>query len=527
MRTGKTHSRLLWALAATLLVACASVGLLWGAPRAKAKAPAKAPKKATAAPAQPAAPEVAPARPAAESTGGVEILSPKTDAKVRGVVTVRASWPQPGGYVLFRADDKFLYSTASPFIMRWDTSGMEDGPHVLSIDAFNSRAQFQGSSSIRIEVKNTVEAPSGGVLLAVRFGEEDVLDRTVNARGELATPGTNEVLPAGYDVLAATMRADLSQTVMDPFYQGTSVLLRNRVKDGWLTVGATRSSLPEIGQYAMVQVSRNGLTVPRVTAVRTTRIPVGEISLALPDYPVLVGDTWQSPIGVLPDLFSKRTVYTQGQHTFEGLRWYSDQECAVITSTYSIPQLMLFGAPATAAAAPDYTVSLTQGMMGDEGMGMGRRMRAGNMGGPGAARRPGAAAQPGAARQPGAPQGLQSARLVELQGNRVTYLARHSGYIIHTEDKILGRVEFKAAGATAAAPSYTLSLAQGMMGEGGMGRGRMRSGEMGGPGAGRQAGAARQPGAARAPAAAAATKLPASLDYGLRLTTDYVPRQKR
>ena len=309
-------------------------------------------------------------------------MAPKTDAKLRGVSTVQATCPSSIGYVLFRVDDKFVYAWAPPYKMRWDTSSVTDGTHVLSIDAFDTQAKFQGSSSIRVEVKNSIDAPSGGVLLAVRFGGEDMVIRSVSAHGELATLGDGETLPPGCAQVTGSLSESLGQTVMDPFYQGNSVLLRNRIKDGWLSANNTRTSLTAVGEYAMVQVSRNGLTIPQLTSVHTTRIAPGELSLALPDYPVLTGDTWQSPIAVMPVVYAKRTFYVQAQHTFEGLRWYMDQECAVITSTFTLPGIQLFG-PTTGAKAPQYGVSLAQARGSDNGSMMAIRMRMMRSGVPG------------------------------------------------------------------------------------------------------------------------------------------------
>ncbi len=133
---------------------------------------------------------------------------------------MQAACPATSSYVLFRVDDKFIYATAAPYKVRWDTSSMEDGAHVLSVDSFDDRGKLEGSSSVQIEVKNSIEAPAGGVLLSVRFGSEDMLQRSVAAHGELAAPGPGETMPAGCEDLSGNLNAVISQTVMDPFYRG-------------------------------------------------------------------------------------------------------------------------------------------------------------------------------------------------------------------------------------------------------------------------------------------------------------------
>jgi hypothetical protein len=437
--------------------------------------------------------------------------------------------------------------------MKWDTSALSDGEHVLSADAFDTEDNFEGSSSIKAIVQNIIPTPESGVLLSVRFGSEDMLHRVVNARGELSALTAEEALPSGYEPLASSFKGNLTQTVMDPFYQGASVLLRNRLKDGWLTVNNVRSSLPDVGQYAMVQISRNGLAVPSLTAVRKTRIAIGEVSLALADYPVYPGDTWQSPVGAVVDLYARRTVYVQGQHTFEGLRWFNGRECALVTSTYSIPAVTLYqmaAAQAGASGTAGYSLQLTQTGAGMGGRGGGGRAGRGGAGGAGgraggaggAARQGGAAGRSGGGAQSGgrtgasAQGGLQSVKLVNLEGVRVTYLSRRSGQVIRTEDTVKGRVEFRTAGATTSARAldsgYTVALTQmrggmggGRAGGGGAARGG-RGARAGGGGTRAGGGAARTGGqtGSRTGQQSGARRIPASLDYGFRLTTELVAK---
>jgi hypothetical protein len=590
--------RLLWAVGITLLLAGMSAGLLAAAPKAKtkpktvakakakpktaAKAPAKAKRskasakartRRTIAPAKvrshPVAVPVRVTDTSSQDTGGVEIVAPASESKIRGVTTVRVAWSDRTGYVLFRVDDKFLYSSIAPYQMAWDTSDLEDGSHVLSVDAFDNQGKYQGSSSLQLNVVNTIATPASGVLLSVRFGSEDRLTRQIAARGELARLNSGEVLPAGYNALSGSLQGKLTQFVVEPFYQGTSVLLRNRLKEGWQTIGNVRTSLASVGQYAMVQVPRSGLVVPQLTALRRTRLSFGEISLALKDYPMFVGDTWDSPIGAIPDLMTKQTVYVQAQHTFEGLRWYGGTECAMITSNYTLPEISLYDIARDATARTQtrpggqtqtrsrmqqgqalpsqFSVALTQmrGGMGGGGMrggmgggmgGMGGGMRGGQAGQQGAGARQGGQAA-GATRQATGPGVLQTAKLVDLQGTRTTYLARRDGRVVHTEDTIRGRVEFRSS-QTASLPLSRFSVGLTQM-RGGMGGGGMRGGMGGGMGGGmrggtggqqggRQGGQQGRQGGTRAgaggtvTAAPVVTRYPTSVDYGFRLTTSDV-----
>jgi hypothetical protein len=477
-------------------------------------------------------------------SGGLEITTPEPGTKLRGTARVKVDWENPLGYVIFRVDDRFAYATTPPFEMKWDTSSAADGSHVVAVDAYDASARYAGGASIGVTVENTISTPAEGVLLAVKFDEHDMMERTVSARGELGALRSDEALPAGFDVLEGELRADLSVSVMDAFYEGMSALVRSRLRAAALVTEGTSRSAPDVGRYVMLQVSRNGLALPDASAMSKPRLGLAEISLALRDFPVLPGDTWQSPIGLVCDLYTRRGVYVQGRHVFEGLRWYRGHECAVVSSSYSIPELPLYSQAVREAASLVGTgltgmkVELTGargGRGGRGGMrgGMGGEMRGGRARGGGAGGgRQGRAGTAGATARPGTPTELLSARLVDLQGTRRTYLTRQSGRILHTEDTILGQVEFRAAAQRVAALAdgpfaVEMTGARGMRGGMGGGMGGMRGGMRGegarGGAGGAQRGAAggRAAGAQR-PGAAAAGIIPPRLDYGFRLTTDLI-----
>jgi hypothetical protein len=535
MGRGSARRRLPWAIGMAALAAAISVGLLWAGQRGEEMSFGGGGGSARGIPAREALPAL----------GGIDLVAPESGATLRGVVLVQAEWPNPTGYVMFRVDDAFAYATTPPYEMRWDTSTARDAEHVIQADAYDGVGSYVSSSSIRVMVENAIPAPQDGVLMMLRFSEDDLLTREVTARGELSALAADEALPQGFDVLVGQLRGDVSQSVLDPYYEGTSALVRNRIRTGYLTVEGARRSIPEAGQYAVVQISRNGLTIPATAAVSKPRLGLGEICVALPDYPVFPGDTWEAPLGVVCELYSRRAIFVQGRYVFEGLRWFRGRECAVVTSSYTIPEVPLLGAARTAGLpATGYEPRLTQmmggrgermmgGMMGRRGMMAGPRAR-GARGPTGQA--PTAAGRAGAASRPAAAQAVGSARLVDLQGTRRTYVDREVGSVLQIQDTILGKLEFRAALGSASASGvtgYAVSLTQGMRGPMGMGmRGAMGGdrgmrGGMMGPRARGAAGARQRTGTAarRAPGAVAgAGRVPLRLEYGFELTTDLVAR---
>jgi len=578
--------RLAWAVALVTLAASVSAGLLRAAERggSASQTPAARAGQGSGGTAESAGAPSGLSQ--EEATGGIEIVAPDSNAKLRGVAAVQAQWPDSSGYVIFRVDGQFAYATTEPYRMRWDTSTSSDGSHVIRADAYDEAGEFAGSSSVKVQVENVIPTPEDGVLLTVRFSEAEVLERVITARGEVSALRADQVMPEGFEVLSGELRAEVTQNVLDTSYEGVSALIRSRLRSSSLVAHGSKRPVPEVGQYAMIQVSRNGLTIPVASGTSRPRIGLGEISLALADYPVAPGDTWESPLGVVCDLYSRRAIYVQGEHTFEGLRWFRGRECAVITSTYTVPSVPLLeraaGATAVARAgdAGRYQVALTQMMGGGMRGGMrgsGAGMRGGMAGGMmgragmrgGVTARPGArqaqpgAAAPGGVARPG-PTVLDRARLVNLEGERQTYVTRETGRVMYTEDTLRGKVDFRAAAATTGATprtsarlsdGYSVRLTAmmgggmrgggargggamrgggargGMMGggmRGGMMAGGMRRGAMAMPGAAGMRGTAAQraPGATAAgrPAAEGARQIPPSLDYALRITTELATR---
>jgi hypothetical protein len=193
------------------------------------------------------------------ATGGVELVAPESGAKLRGIALVKAQWPNPMGYMVFRIDDQFAYATTL------------DGSHVIAVDAYDASARYAGSASIGVQVENAIPTPPEGVYLAVKFDEHDMLTREISARGELSALRADEVLPTGFDVLEGELRADVSISVMDAFYEGTSALVRGRLRTGSLVTGGRSQALDDVGRYVMLQVSRNGLAVPEASAAGRSR----------------------------------------------------------------------------------------------------------------------------------------------------------------------------------------------------------------------------------------------------------------
>jgi hypothetical protein len=532
MRTGR------WRLLgmAVVVAVLASAGLLMAAERGARTTPRTAAGPASPPKAQPLPPAVAPKQPAGAAE--VEIASPEQGATLRGTALLKVDYLNPMGYVVFRVDDRFAYATTPPFEMRWDTTSALDGQHVISVDAYDGSARYAGSASISVLVENSIPTPPDGVLLTVRFDEHDLLARAITARGELSALRADEALPPEFEQLAGELRAEVTTSVMDAFYEGATALVRSRLRTGALTSGGQRTSLPEVGQQEMLQISRNGLAVPVATAIAKPRLGLAEISLALRDFPVVPGDAWESPIGVVCDLYSRRGVFVMGRHVFEGLRWYRGKECAVVSSTYAIPALPIYtqqqtqqpAVPASAAGAagPSYRIELTQRALGAMGGRAGRGPARGGAGRAGRARAGAATARAGragaAGQRAGAAQQLQSAQLVDLEGSRLTYITRQTGRVLHTEDTVLGQIEFRVASQQAARnPGGRLVVE--LTGAGGMRGGRgmtMRGAARAGVGAraGAQRATAGRAGAAAG--AAGAKRIPPRLDYGVRLTTDLI-----
>lgn len=405
------------------------------------------------------------ARPAASSTAPgvapstnshVKFISPKPGATVRGMVDAKVAGVESGGYVIYQIDGQFVYSVGTPFKLRWDTEGAEDGGHTITATAYTENRRRTGTTSVTVNVKNRIHnaIPSGGITLRVIPRRDQTIIRNVDAIAEVNGLDIREALPAGMQGVDGRLAARFSQSVMDINPATYSGNLRTSVRYGTLSTGSKEIDIQETGRYGVATLQPTGLAEPPEAGSRRPRVSLGEISLALPSGRIVEGASWESPMFVVAELVKRNTLKVTGTHTFEGVWWLKGRKCARIYSTYDVGDIMLVGKNPedqviASADAGGYRLGLTQGM------------------GPGMMSMPGMMGQQGTMANPAMRQNMQgrtgtnmlrpgtqatqtatkvTARLSGLSGTRTTWIDIERGVVVKTEDYIVGTLVLAGLG---------------------------------------------------------------------------------
>jgi len=382
-------------------------------------------------------------RPAAAPASPLKIVVPGVDKSLRGVVDITTQGLDSDGYVVFRIDGEFAYATASPFKMRWDTAGAEDGDHLVEASGFSGDKQLVGRASAQLRVQNRIlgALPSEGIALQARAREGQTIVRNVEATAEVAGLDGGNSLPANLRGLNGQLYARFSQSVVEVNPADNSANLRTSVRLGILSAGGNEAQIQEEGRYGMVSLMPSGLEMPPPPDSKRPRVGLGELSLALPAGRLHEGMTWTSPMRVIAELVQRRSIQVQGTHTFEGIWWMKGRKCARISSSYEIGDIVLAGAAAqevSSALDSDFALELTAvpaAWMGRAGRGGGRPPTGTAGRNLPAASRTRTAGQPAAA----APaRSRVAARLTGLTGNRASWIDIERGMAVRTEDHITG-----------------------------------------------------------------------------------------
>ena len=378
----------------------------------------------------------------------VVLLSPAPDAEVRGRVQLIATKRDPGGYVIFRAGDKFLYATASPFQFQWDTRRVTDGPVRLDAVGYDTRAELEGQADITVTVRNAIaesEIPPQGLLL--RAGLKRDAGWVSQILGVSNISGGSQVEATQLAALDDRLTAELRQTIEDVAGDGSSATIAARLESGTLRRAGQEVPLPMVKRSARETLLSTGLIKPIFSRSGPARIGLGELSIGLPPTPVKLGDQWNATLVTITDLATTNVIELPARHTIEGLQWYGEQRAVRIRSTYTASQIVL-SLPGVALMAPTPEMGAPYAPtpyapIAPRRIGSSRDDDEQEGGPP-------PTAPPPPAGQPAMPTGII---LTDVSGQRTTWFAYETGRVLRIEETLQARVQ------TGAEPvSYTFSL---------------------------------------------------------------------
>ena len=309
--------------------------------RPAASAPKPTPPRPPAVAEPPKRPE-APPQPAP-----VRVISPADGATVRGLTKVIATKLEPSGYMIFFVDGKFVRATIAPYELNWDTALSGDGPHTISVIGYGATGAMQGSTEVRVEVRNTISEatlPQEGVLLRYRFKPKAKWSYSVSVQAQAGAKGETP-LPAVAEQ-GGSLRAVVTQQVEDvkerpasssPAEQAVATILTTITEDTINAPGAD-GALPQAGQTARSSCTTDGEVTP-LPGPGAAPIALGNLCLQFPPEPVKVGDKWTAPMTVLPVLRSTAVARVTAQHQVESVQWEQGYETMRIVSTFKVSAL--------------------------------------------------------------------------------------------------------------------------------------------------------------------------------------------
>ena len=309
--------------------------------RPAASAPKPTPPRPPAVAQPPKRPE-APPQPAP-----VRIISPADGATVRGLTKVIATKLEPSGYMSFSVDGKFFRATIAPYELNWDTALSGDGPHTISVIGYGATGAMQGSTEMRVEVRNTISEatlPQEGVLLRYRFKPKAKWAYSVTVQAQAGAMGETP-LPAVAEQ-GGSLRAVVTQQVEDvkerpgasaSAEQAVATILTT-ITEGALDAPGANGVLPQAGHTARSSYTTDGEVTP-LPSPGAAPIALGNLSLQFPPEPVKVGDKWTAPMTVLPVLRSTAVARVTAQHQVESVQWEQGYETMRIVSTFKVSAL--------------------------------------------------------------------------------------------------------------------------------------------------------------------------------------------
>lgn len=278
---------------------------------------------------------------------GTTILSPATNATVRGTVRVQVQKADPdSGWVSFKLDgpgqkSEYVAAISKPYVFLWDTLQRKDGKalypdgtYTISALACNPAGQSLGESSVTVTVNNAVsgfDAPTS-VRLAMNYKRGREYTYKIEGQRDVSLRKSNPMLDPIVKELDTVLHAEYVDHAMTTS-SGGPALIRKRAVQGWTQVGKEAKSIPGLGETYTISVQPTGSMGPKHKGDKN--FDLGELTLELPNRDLRVGDTWTSKLWLMLDPTATKRHEVKAQHRLDGFQWYNGLKVARIVSTFS------------------------------------------------------------------------------------------------------------------------------------------------------------------------------------------------
>ncbi|MCS7254037.1 MAG: hypothetical protein RMK18_10445 [Armatimonadota bacterium] len=321
---------------------------------------------------------------------GVEFVFPQDGLTVHEKFKIVLRKANPTGYIALWLNGQFLTAVGPPFEHEIDPDALKlkDGEHELRAEARDGDGRYAGSATIRFRLARQapLEVPPEGLLLSFKFRPGEVWFYTVKAgskaKGRIPKRARTEDLPFLEHRLTLRWNQMVQGISPDRYYQVSREVEDGRIwflaPSGTAGVGMMGGAMGPMGGEAgaatsgaqmfqvvslplqpmrkmmLASMESNGSMFTNDDIDPLLAFATAGIDIEFPDFPLRVGNSWEAPIAVRPELFflsvirkpEKRspspteavigTIRGDVRHMFSGFEWQMGKPCAKIVTSYEL-----------------------------------------------------------------------------------------------------------------------------------------------------------------------------------------------
>lgn len=279
----------------------------------------------------------------------VNVISPASNATVRGTVRVQAAKPDPdSGWLAFKLEgpgqkDEYTAAVTKPYVFTWDTLSRADGKalypdgtYTIHAVGFSPSGQSVGQSATTVTVNNSLSGSDMPMSVRLRMNYKRGQEYTYNVDGRrdvnLKTSDYPSLAGVGKEVNGSLKAVYVDHTMNTS--SGGPALVRKRFTEGWTRLGTGKpANVSGVGDLVTLVVNPNAVMQPKHKGDK--QIELGELTMELPDRELRLGDTWSGDLWLLPDPSSHKREKVKAQSKLDGFQWFNGHKVARIASTYS------------------------------------------------------------------------------------------------------------------------------------------------------------------------------------------------
>ena len=312
----------------------------------------------------------------------VTLVEPKNGEVVRGAVPLRIIARPRVAKVVIRINGQLIYeeSTSSfgervnhdipQLTYQWDTQGIRpphpasglpasyrdaqnypDASYAICVQGVDESDRLIGQQIVTLTVRNEVERPAEERSFNFQYGV--MKERTqqtfhITGSGLLLDEEARLRSPLNAE-LQVLLRRNLD-VVLPNGNHGLRTQLMAPDMHYALSYSGQEEDLPEFAPtvYGAYSLTPFGELFVATMQEQKLTLPLAQFAVPLKGTQVSIGDSWQKPMSVVADLFTREASTVNARHTLEGIEWVDNRQMARIRSDFSLAKFdELYLAPTT------------------------------------------------------------------------------------------------------------------------------------------------------------------------------------